>query len=159
MKCLLPAPPWPLLQKTLIWSTKLLFSTWSFFCNKMQIYRVTNLKYEAMRFIFLLLAVPLLNQECNKSKDTVPTCIQQKIEQVQKETKWNPPAEVNEYNYEGKRVYLFTSPCCDQYNNLYDSDCNLICAPSGGYTGTGDSKCRDFFEKAKHVKLIWKDHR
>jgi len=112
-----------------------------------------------MRFIFLLLAVPLLNQECNKGKDTVPTCIQQKIEQIQKEPKWNPSAEVNEYNYKGKRVYLFTSPCCDQYNNLYDSDCNLICAPSGGYTGKGDSKCLGFFEKAKHVKLIWKDQR
>jgi hypothetical protein len=125
----------------------------------MQIYRVTELKYEAMKFIFLLLALPLLNQKCDKNKDAVPTCIQQRIEQIQKEPKWNPPAEVNEYSFDGKRVYLFTSPCCDQYNNLYDNDCNLICAPSGGYTGKGDRKCLDFFEKAKHIKLIWKDQR
>lgn len=112
-----------------------------------------------MKFIFLLLVLPLINEKCAKSKDSVPVCIQQKIEQIQKEPKWNPPAEVNEYTYEGKQVYLFSSPCCDQYNNLYDSDCNLICAPSGGYTGKGDRKCLDFFEKAKHVKLIWKDER
>ena len=112
-----------------------------------------------MKFIFLLLAIPLMNQKCSKNKDTVSAGIQQKIEQIQKEPKWNPPAEVNEYSYEGKRVYLFSSPCCDQYNNLYDSDCKLICAPSGGYTGKGDRKCMDFFEKAKHVKLIWKDQR
>jgi hypothetical protein len=28
MKCLLPAPPWPLRQKILIWSTKFDFSIW-----------------------------------------------------------------------------------------------------------------------------------
>ena len=112
-----------------------------------------------MKFIFLLLAVPLLNQTCNKSKDSIPSCIQQKIEAIRKESKWNPPAEVNEYSYEGKRVFLFSSPCCDQYNNLYDKDCNLLCAPSGGYTGKGDNKCPDFAEKAKHVRLVWKDDR
>ncbi|MFC0773795.1 DUF6970 domain-containing protein [Terrimonas alba] len=112
-----------------------------------------------MKFIFLLLAVPLLNQTCNKSKDSIPSCIQQKIEAIRKEPKWNPPAEVNEYTYEDKRVFLFSSPCCDQYNNLYDKDCNLICAPSGGYTGKGDNKCPEFSYKAKHVRLLWKDDR
>jgi hypothetical protein len=112
-----------------------------------------------MKFIFLLLVLPLINEKCGKNKDTVPSCIQEKIGQIKKEPKWNPPAEVNEYNYDGKKVFLFSSPCCDQYNNLYDSDCTLICAPSGGYTGKGDRKCEDFFEKAKHVKLIWKDER
>lgn len=112
-----------------------------------------------MKFIFLLLALPFFNQTCNKSKDSVPSCIQQKIDSIRKEPKWNPPAEVNEYTYEGKQVFLFSSPCCDQYNNLYDKDCNLICAPSGGYTGKGDNKCPGFAEKAKHVRLVWKDDR
>lgn len=112
-----------------------------------------------MKFIFLLLALPLLHEKCNTQKNSIPSCIQQKIEQIQKEPRWNPPAEVNEYSYEGKTVYLFSSPCCDQYNNLYDKECNLICAASGGFTGKGDRKCPEFFEKAKHVKLIWKDAR
>ena len=112
-----------------------------------------------MKFILLLLALPLVNEKCGNKADTIPACIQQKIDVIKKEPKWNPPAEVNEYTYNGKKVYLFSSPCCDQYNNLYDSDCNVICAPTGGYTGKGDQKCLDFSEKAKHVKLIWKDER
>jgi hypothetical protein len=100
-----------------------------------------------------------MDQKCGKNRNAIPACVQQKIEEIQREPKWNPPAEVNEYNYRGKKVYLFTSNCCDQYNNLSDSDCNNICAPSGGFTGKGDAKCNDFFETAVHIKLIWKDAR
>ena len=63
-----------------------------------------------MKFIFLLLALPLMNEKCGKNKDTIPACVQQKIEQIKKEPKWNPPAEVNEYSYDGKKVYLFQQP-------------------------------------------------
>jgi hypothetical protein len=111
-----------------------------------------------MKFVFFLLTLPLFNDKCN-NKDTIPACVQQKIEQLKKDPKQNPPAEVNEYDYNDKRVFLFNSPCCDQFNNLYDSDCNLICAPTGGYTGKGDQKCPDFADKAKHVKLVWRDNR
>ena len=112
-----------------------------------------------MKYIFLLLVLPFANQKCSKARSDVPVCIQQRINEIKKEPKWNPPAEVNEYEYFGKKVYLFSSPCCDQYNKLYDSDCNVICAPSGGYTGAGDQKCKDFFEKATHLRLVWKDER
>ena len=112
-----------------------------------------------MKFILLLLAVPLMNQKCGKNKNAVPACVQEKIEAIQKELKWNPPAEVNEYSYLGKQVYLFTSNCCDQYYSLFDRDCNYICAPSGGFTGKGDAKCDDFPETAVYIKLIWKDTR
>lgn len=112
-----------------------------------------------MKLILFLLALPLLNNTCNKNKTAIPPCIKEKIEAIKKEPKWNPPAEVNEYIYKDKRVFLFSSNCCDQYNNLYDKDCNIICAPSGGYTGKGDNKCNDFFPAAKHVRLVWKDDR
>ena len=107
-------------------------------------------------WIFML----FLNSACTVQKTaTLPSCIQQKITAIQKEPKWNPPAEVNEYVYEGKTVYLFSSPCCDQYNVAYDKDCNVICAPSGGITGKGDRKCLDFHEKATFVRVVWKDNR
>jgi hypothetical protein len=112
-----------------------------------------------MKLILFLLALPLLNNTCSKNRTAIPACVNEKIEQIKKEPKWNPPAEVNEYIYNGKHVFLFSSNCCDQYNNLYDKDCNFICAPSGGFTGKGDNKCNDFFQSAKHVKLIWKDDR
>jgi len=89
----------------------------------------------------------------------VPVCIQQRIAEIKKEPKWNPPAEVHEYIYNGKKVYYFSSNCCDQYNNLVDSDCQVICAPSGGITGKGDGKCNDFTTVAKHTRQIWKDDR
>ena len=81
------------------------------------------------------------------------------FEEIKKENKWNPPAEINEYDFQGKTVYLINSNCCDQYNNLVDSDCQVICAPSGGITGKGDGKCSDFTSVAKHTRLIWKDDR
>ncbi len=117
-----------------------------------------------MKFIFLILALPLLNQQCKKEKsgiadNKVPTCIQAKIDSIRAQPVWNPPAEVNEYVYDGTKVYLFSSPCCDQYNQLFDSECNYLCSPSGGYTGKGDQKCNGFFDNARHLRLVWKDER
>jgi hypothetical protein len=101
----------------------------------------------------------LQTNSCNKSKIQTPACVQQKIDQIKAQAKWNPPAEVNEYTYQDKQVFLFTSDCCDQFIMLYDGSCNYICAPSGGFTGKGDNKCSDFYEKAKHVRLVFKDNR
>jgi len=115
-----------------------------------------------MKFISALLLVSALSSQstqCNKKADAVPPCIEQKIALIKAEPKWNPPAEVHEYLYQGKKVYLFSSNCCDQYNPLYDSYCNYICAPSGGLTGKGDGKCSDFNSTAQHIRLIWKDQR
>lgn len=113
-----------------------------------------------MKYLLLLLAVSsLFGHKCGKNKNRIPVCIQHYIDSIKAEPKWNPPAEVNEYLYNNERVFLFTSNCCDQYIMLYDGSCNYICAPSGGYTGKGDNKCPDFFEKAKHIQLIWKDER
>ncbi|RYZ52891.1 MAG: hypothetical protein EOO14_16155 [Chitinophagaceae bacterium] len=99
-------------------------------------------------------------QTCGKkAQNSLPSCVQDRIEAIKKEPRWNPPATVTEYRYEGRTVYLFSSPCCDQYNELWDSDCKYICAPTGGYTGKGDQKCADFEEKAELVKVVWKDER
>jgi hypothetical protein len=111
-------------------------------------------------FIAVTLFILILVTACTvQKKALLPSCIQQKITAIQKEPQWNPPAEVNEYLYEGKTVYLFSSPCCDQYNVAYDKDCQSICAPSGGITGKGDRKCMDFQEKATLVRVVWKDNR
>ena len=119
-----------------------------------------------MKYILLLLAVPvLISETCKEKKEreaaalNVPSCIQHKIDSISKEPKWNPPAEVNEYSYKGKKVYLFSSDCCDFFNPLIDTDCNYICSPSGGITGKGDMQCRDFDSLAKHIRLVWRDKR
>lgn len=89
----------------------------------------------------------------------VTACIQQKIDSIKQVPVWNPPAEINEYNYAGRKVFLISADCCDFYSIAVDSNCNYICAPSGGFTGKGDRKCTDFNEKAKLVRLVWKDER
>jgi len=132
-----------------------------------------------MKYILLLLAVTILTSEkCKKknkgshqgkeivevitnSKDsnTVPVCVQHKIDSIKKEPRWNPPAQVDEYVYNDKHVFLFSADCCDFFNMLYDSSCKNICAPSGGITGRGDGKCAAFSKTARYVKLVWKDPR
>jgi hypothetical protein len=108
--------------------------------------------------ITILLTV--VAQKCNKEKEgKIPVCIQHRIDEIKKQPKWNPPAEVYEYNYNGKRVFYFSSDCCDNFDSVVDENCNYVCAPSGGITGKGDGKCKDFNANAKKVKLVWKDDR
>lgn len=102
----------------------------------------------------------LLAFSCSRKMiPSLPDCIAQKIDSIKAQPKWNPPAEINEYEFRSKRVYLITAPCCDRYIELVDENCNYICAPSGGFSGNGDMKCPEFSKEAKHVRLVWKDER
>jgi hypothetical protein len=129
-----------------------------------------------MKTILLLLSFTILVSEtCDKKKKdkgqetnvttpsadqgSIPGCIQAKIDSIKALPRFNPPAEVTEYIYKDKRVFLFSSDCCDNFNLLFDENCNYVCAPSGGITGKGDMSCTDFTDKAKVVKLVWKDER
>jgi hypothetical protein len=113
-----------------------------------------------MRYLLLFLALPVLtSKQCRRQQTAVPECIRKKIDSIRALPKWNPPARVSEYVYKGQQVYLFTSDCCDQYYMLYDSQCQYICAPSGGMTGTGDGQCWDFYQSAKFIRIVWEDER
>ena len=113
-----------------------------------------------MRILLLtgILAIVILTQ-CTKEEIPVPACIQQKIDSIKKEPPSTPPLEVNSWLFNGRKVYLFSARCCDELVKLYDENCNYICAPSGGLTGTGDTLCKDFYQQAQHMSLIWKDDR
>ena len=113
-----------------------------------------------MKYLLLLAIFPfLMSSECKKEKESLPACIQAKIDEIKAMPRWNPPATVDEYQYKGQRVFLFSSNCCDQFNYVYSETCTVVCAPSGGITGRGDGNCSDFTANAKHVKLVWKDPR
>jgi hypothetical protein len=86
-----------------------------------------------------------------------PACIKKLIDETEGKSSAERPLQVDEYIYNGRTVYLFTAPCCDQFNMLYDDKCNVLCAASGGFTGRGDGKCPDFLKEAKHIKTIWKN--
>ena len=114
-----------------------------------------------MKKIFLLcFAMNLLFAGCKKNgQNTTPECIQKRIELIKSQPARNPPAEIHEYLYNGKTVYLLSADCCDQYDELLDANCNKLCSPSGGIDGKGDGKCADFVQKARHIRLLWKDDR
>jgi hypothetical protein len=115
-----------------------------------------------MKLIILFISLAsVLTTKCSRTKKVtgIPFCIQKKIDSIKAQPRWNPPATVYEYTYKSQTVYLFSADCCDQFSALYATDCQLICAPSGGITGKGDGKCIDFNAEAKEVKLVWKDPR
>lgn len=85
-----------------------------------------------------------------------PACIKKKIDSFKLMPKHEQPQKVVEYLYKGKKVYYVEMPCCDFFNEVYDSNCILLGAPDGGITGKGDGKLPDFHQAATHEKLVWK---
>ena len=84
----------------------------------------------------------------------MPPCLVTKIEGMKAEH--NEPEVVTEYYYKGQPVFYLTMPCCDQFNTVFDGDCNYLGAPDGGITGKGDGKLPDFFANATDKKVVWK---
>lgn len=105
--------------------------------------------------LFILLDAKSCEQ---KQSDSVPSCIQTMITEYANRELQNPSGKYFQYDYRGKKVYLFVPPCCDQISKLYDADCNLLCT-SGGFTGRIDSVCQDFYANRQNEKLIWEDVR
>lgn len=106
-----------------------------------------------MKFI-LLFIIFILSLSCAKSNYPMgtPTCIQDKIEEIKKNN--DNSAFVYRYSNHDELVYLISPGCCDMFSELYDDKCNFICAPSGGFTGKGDGKCKDLDLQKELV--IWK---
>ena len=78
------------------------------------------------------------------------------IDSIIQEQKEGCLGAVYSYSYMGETVYLFKNGGCPDYGEyLYDSDGNLICSPSGGFTGLGDGKCPDFYSVATNATLYW----
>lgn len=89
-----------------------------------------------------------------------PQCIKNKIRKIQKESVTSPPTEIWQYKFQDKIVYYIPPLCCEQFSELYDSKCNLLGHPDGGFSGGGDGVCcPGFFQERTDAKLIWKDSR
>jgi len=111
--------------------------------------------------IFVLLALSLLLVNCNPaaSVDEDSDWLANLIVQFQKWPVSNPPRSIWRYEFKGQIVYYVPEVCCDQLSILYDVNGNVICHPSGGYSGGGDGRCPDFFQERTDEMLIWKDSR
>jgi len=74
----------------------------------------------------------------------------------EREAEHSTPQEIWKYEWNNKTVYFVLSQCCDQFNLLLDENGNFLCFPDGGFGGTGDGKCPNFWTEKKNGKLIWK---
>ncbi len=108
--------------------------------------------------ILLLVYVVLMSCEDTNIDIDAPSCIEQKIEGIIDDPVTNPPAQVWRWEADGQIFYYITSDCCDQFNYLYNENCEIICAPDGGISGEGDGNCPDFTTEIEKT-LIWEDSR
>lgn len=107
--------------------------------------------------VLLILATMVFSCDKDNTTDT-PACITSKITTLQNGPVQSPPAQVYRWDVDGAVYYYITADCCDQYNLLYDTECNVVCAPDGGFTGQGDGQCPQFSTEPQKT-LIWEDNR
>ena len=81
------------------------------------------------------------------------------IQQLETQPVANPPAFVARYEYKGDTVYFVPQRCCDVMSVVYRSDGAVMCHADGGFAGTGDGRCPDFFAERKNERIIWRDPR
>ena len=81
------------------------------------------------------------------------------IEQEKTNPVANPPSSITKCNYNDEVVYYLPARCCGVYGFLYNSDGKIICSPDGGFIGSGDGRCVDFFSDRTDCEVIWADSR
>ncbi|MEZ0610220.1 hypothetical protein ACAW74_17015 [Fibrella sp. WM1] len=110
------------------------------------------------RYVLLVGLAALL--ACSRSTEPAPTdvpaCIRTIIQQNGQFEKTNLHfVSIRRYLYQNRYVYFALSDCCDMYDILFDTTCQRICSPSGGFSGGGDGQCPNFFKEATGETLIW----
>ena len=113
-----------------------------------------------IKIITLAIVISTILSSCKESDLTIdaPVCVETKIEEIINSEVNNPPTQVWKWEVDGKNYYYITSNCCDQYNYLYNENCDIVCAPDGGITGNGDGNCPEFTNEIVKT-LIWEDER
>lgn len=116
--------------------------------------------------IALLVAAICLAVSCKKNnKDgsclpsDITACVQSAIDSSMAVAKGVLYTQIDAYQYQGKKVYLFYAGCCDRMNPLKDGSCNFLFSPSGGISGGGDMTHPDFFKDAVKISTVWQDPR
>ena len=90
---------------------------------------------------------------------TSPAWLTTMIRQLEAQPVANPPAFIARYEYKGDTVYFVPQRCCDVMSVVYRSDGAVMCQADGGFAGTGDGRCPDFFAERRNERIIWRDPR
>ncbi|MCA8831787.1 DUF6970 domain-containing protein [Hymenobacter pini] len=78
------------------------------------------------------------------------------IEQLKQKPKQTPAAEVTQYTYQNRTVYLVTG---GNTSYVFDGCGRVICSAAVGPNSTGDGRCPDFATAATNPQLLWHDPR
>lgn len=108
--------------------------------------------------VYLVVAGLLALLSCRQDEPTpttVPACIQTIIQQNGRLNASQSYVSITRYKYQKRYVYFGFSECCDAYDTLFDTTCQILCSPSGGFIGKGDGKCANFFKEATEETQIW----
>ena len=91
--------------------------------------------------------------------DEHPTWLAALITSLERQPPAGPPRAVYRYTYRDQVVYYLPPGCCDTPGVLYDAGGRHLCAPDGGFLGTGDGRCADFAAARSHEQLVWREAR
>ncbi len=110
--------------------------------------------------IIIILSFFLFLFSCSTPKKSevandLPSCLVAKIKTMAENPNEGSAQSITRYSYHNQKVYYMKAPCCDKYNIVFDSVCNILGYPDGGFTGKGDGKMTDFFKEAKDGKVVW----
>jgi hypothetical protein len=86
---------------------------------------------------------------------SLPRWLQMRIAGFGRSSAQATPLSIWAVRYKGEPAYLFFATCCDQFNQLYDKSGQNVCAPSGGFTGSGDGRCTEPLEPTNGQRLVW----
>ena len=103
--------------------------------------------------LFLLISCVLI--ACKKvdfEVDDVPNCFKKMVRQCDP----LPLFKIDKWEVDGKVFYeIDYDNCSDCFLELYDENCDYVCAPSGGIAGGGDGNCPTW--NGTIIKtLVWK---
>ena len=107
----------------------------------------------------LLLACTRSPQPLTAAAPPVPDWLTRLVAQFAHAPAGTRPGAVYRYVYRGQWVYYVPPGCCDTPGAVYDAAGTLLCAPDGGFTGTGDGRCPDFVTARQQGQRIWPDRR
>lgn len=86
---------------------------------------------------------------------TLPDWLQEKITGFDALPEDHAPLAVWQITHKGLPAYFLISPCCDQYNPLFDAQGKTLCYPSGGIVGRGDGQCPYPADRGRPILLLW----
>ena len=115
-------------------------------------------RYLKRTLVFTFIITLLTGCPTDDVSEEIPTCIENKIATILNNEVTNPPTQIWKWEVDSKTYFYITADCCDQFNYLYTTNCEIVCAPDGGFSGNGDGNCPTFTSEIKKT-LVWEDQR